>query len=408
MSARTTKIWFWAAVLAALTAGIAAAGSGESGGDRSDARSAPEPATPAAPDDQFDPPPCTGLFFADVTCTTPFDPWIEQYATDEITGGCGGGLYCPGNPVTRAQMAVFVEKAMRGTAGWSPGDLGHQNTKLGSLALSNNTKAGGNTAIGQRALYVQSYDNNGITWNSVNTAIGVQALAVNEPTSTGTGFGNTAVGAYSLNGNTIGFLNTAVGWEAGAPGGRMIAGYAGTSVMLVSNETGNYNTFIGPSGATTQVDNCTAVGIDAYCDATDQVRLGDFFVNSIGGKVAWSTLSDARAKWDVRELEQGLPLVLALRPVSYRYRGGNGKADMGFVAQDVEALVGDGYNLVDAGGDSDRTLSLRYTELIAPLVKAVQEQQALIEAQGGEIESLRAEVRALTRGRPEGAPAPSP
>jgi hypothetical protein len=34
--------------------------------------------------------------------------WIEQLATEGITGGCGTGLYCPDNPVTRAQMAVFL------------------------------------------------------------------------------------------------------------------------------------------------------------------------------------------------------------------------------------------------------------------------------------------------------------
>ena len=386
MSTRTTKIWFWAAVLAALTAGVAAAGSGASGGDRSDARSAPEPAAPANP---FGPPPCTGQVFADVTCTTPFDPWIEQYATDGITGGCGGGLDCPGNPVTRAQMAVFVEKAMRGTASWSPGNLGNRNTGLGASALFNNATAGGNTAIGQRALFVQSFDNNGGAWDSLNTAIGLQALADNEPTSTANGYGNTAVGAYAMNLNTTGFRNTALGWSAGAREGQMVTGYAGSDVALVANQTGNYNTFVGPSGSTTQVDNCTAVGVDAYCDGTNQVRLGNFFVSSIGGKVAWSALSDARAKSDIRDLDRGLDLVLALRPVSYRYKGGNGRTDLGFVAQDVEELLGDGYNVVDAGGDADRTLSLRYAELIAPLVKAVQEQQAQIEALRGEIRALR-------------------
>ena len=48
---------------------------------------------------------------------------------------------------------------------------------------------------------------------------------------------------------------------------------------------------------------------------------------------------------------------------------------MGFLAQDVEALLGDGYSVLGIGGDKDRTLSLRYTDLIAPMVKAIQEQQ---------------------------------
>jgi hypothetical protein len=69
----------------------------------------------------YAPPACVpGVPFADITCTTGFDPWIEQFGLDGITAGCGGGNYCPSTPVTRDQMAVFIEKSMRGTANWPP------------------------------------------------------------------------------------------------------------------------------------------------------------------------------------------------------------------------------------------------------------------------------------------------
>ena len=55
------------------------------------------------------PPPAVGVF-ADVPPGDPFAPWIEQLAAEGITGGCGGGNYCPNNPVTRGQMAVFLSK----------------------------------------------------------------------------------------------------------------------------------------------------------------------------------------------------------------------------------------------------------------------------------------------------------
>jgi len=55
------------------------------------------------------PPECTGTFL-DVACPSTFANWIEQLATENITGGCGGGNYCPGNPNTRGQMAVFITK----------------------------------------------------------------------------------------------------------------------------------------------------------------------------------------------------------------------------------------------------------------------------------------------------------
>jgi len=60
----------------------------------------------------FTPPPCNGTHFLDVPCQgSPFDPWIEALANLQITGGCGGGNYCPTAPVLRQQMAVFLLKA---------------------------------------------------------------------------------------------------------------------------------------------------------------------------------------------------------------------------------------------------------------------------------------------------------
>jgi IPT/TIG domain len=56
------------------------------------------------------PPACAGIF-PDVPCPSPFADWIEALAAEQITGGCGGGNYCPSTPSTRGQMAVFVVKA---------------------------------------------------------------------------------------------------------------------------------------------------------------------------------------------------------------------------------------------------------------------------------------------------------
>ncbi len=56
------------------------------------------------------PPDCTQVF-PDVPCPSTFADWIEQLVAENITVGCGGGNYCPGNAVTRAQMAVFLLKA---------------------------------------------------------------------------------------------------------------------------------------------------------------------------------------------------------------------------------------------------------------------------------------------------------
>jgi len=42
--------------------------------------------------------------------------WIDAAATDGITSGCGNGNYCPDNIVTRAQMSIFLLHAMHGAS----------------------------------------------------------------------------------------------------------------------------------------------------------------------------------------------------------------------------------------------------------------------------------------------------
>jgi hypothetical protein len=61
------------------------------------------------------PPPATGIF-ADVPPGSFAADWIEELASLGITGGCGGGDYCPSAPVTRAQMAVLLLKTALGSA----------------------------------------------------------------------------------------------------------------------------------------------------------------------------------------------------------------------------------------------------------------------------------------------------
>src|SRR3954462_8583481 len=50
--------------------------------------------------------------FNDVPPSHPFFQYIEALSASGITGGCGGGNYCPDAPLTRGQMAVFLSKAL--------------------------------------------------------------------------------------------------------------------------------------------------------------------------------------------------------------------------------------------------------------------------------------------------------
>jgi len=62
----------------------------------------------------YTPPPATGLLFADVGAEDFAAAFIEQLANDGITSGCGGDNYCPSAGVTRAQMAVFLLRGLYG------------------------------------------------------------------------------------------------------------------------------------------------------------------------------------------------------------------------------------------------------------------------------------------------------
>lgn len=60
---------------------------------------------------QVSPPPMLATF-ADVPVGHPQRQFVEALAASGITGGCGAGLYCPDQPVTRGQMAVFLSAAL--------------------------------------------------------------------------------------------------------------------------------------------------------------------------------------------------------------------------------------------------------------------------------------------------------
>jgi S-layer homology domain len=60
----------------------------------------------------YAPPACTTPVFNDVPAASGFCRWVEELARRGVVTGCGGGNYCPGDPVTREQMAIFVLRTL--------------------------------------------------------------------------------------------------------------------------------------------------------------------------------------------------------------------------------------------------------------------------------------------------------
>jgi hypothetical protein len=235
-----------------------------------------------------------------------------------------------------------------------------------------------------------------------NTAMGAEALAVNNESF------NTAVGALALSATTVSEFNTAVGYGAAS-----------------AHNLGYNNTLIGANSDANAIGlyNCVALGQGTTCTASSQARIGNSATSSIGGYVGWSNISDGRFKKNIQENVKGLDFIMKLHPVTYQLdvqgissflnegRRQSSNAMMtqsisekekmyfsGFIAQDVESTakqLGYDFSGVDAPKNDKDLYSLRYAEFVVPLTKAVQEQQALIDAQNETIISLEKRLQLL-------------
>jgi len=251
---------------------------------------------------------------------------------------------------------------------------GNFNSALGSITLSKNTIGSFNTANGASALRLN-------TDGSDNTAIGADALASNE-----LGNFNVGLGSFALFKNYSGNDNTGCG--TGVLFNDIIGnGNSGFGSFALSDiTTGSYNIGIGYNA---QVPDGTA---------DNQVRIGDTLITSASIQVAWTYPSDKRWKEQIRELPYGLELLKQLKPVDYvRKNNAHKTREMGFIAQDVEALL-DNIGYSDQGflhKDDRGLMSLRYNDFIALLTKAIQEQQEIIEEQKSEIKSQQNEINSI-------------
>ena len=137
-----------------------------------------------------------------------------------------------------------------------------------------------------------------------------------------------------------------------------------------------------------------------------------FYVNGpAGGTGTWNQLSDTRLKKDVVNINNGLEKVMQLRPVTFNWKQEDypdmnldDRNHVGFIAQEVEEVVP---QVVSTAGDEMQTKSIAYSDLVPVLTKAIQEQQAEIEALKAqnamlagkvtELDQLKAEVENLKK-----------
>ena len=119
--------------------------------------------------------------------------------------------------------------------------------------------------------------------------------------------------------------------------------------------------------------------------------VNQFRVNHAGQIYASATsilsISDESLKENIRYLEKGLDTILALKPRRFDWKERDGKDIMGFIAQEVDEVLPEIVHDYEYR-EGDIKLGIKMGDMIPSLVKAMQEQQAMIE-------TLQAEVAAL-------------
>ena len=296
---------------------------------------------------------------------------------------------------------------------------GQSNVAIGISALYSNTTASDIVAIGDSALY----SNNG----NYNTAVGALSLQANS-----SGFSNTAIGAGALQSNTSATSNTAVGNGALQLNTTGVGNTASGKASLANNSTGTANTAFGAGAlfgnitgqnitaignsanvSTDGLYDATAIGANAIVGSNYTIQLGDNLVTAVNSYGTFNTISDGRFKFNIREDVSGLDFIMELRPVTYQldtrkiqnsltsgyklasFTGSNdnemhsmGIRRTGFIAQEVEQAadaIGFNFDGIKKPQNEKDHYSLSYEEFVVPLVKAVQEQQKMIDSLGQKI-----------------------
>src|SRR6266496_342480 len=304
--------------------------------------------------------------------------------------------------------------------------VGFQNTATGAGALENNTAGAYNTGIGEIALFYN-------TTGSLNAAIGYQALYFNT-----TGSGNVAMGSAALIQNTTGNENTANGAHAlstNKTGGGNTDNGSGALYSnrfgshntadgfnaLYNNRTGAFNIALGDSaGFNTTGRNNINIGNQGVAGESNAIRVGTVgtqtatYIAGISGVTVadgvgvvidtngqlGTIVSSERFKDNIKPMDRASEAILALKPVTFRYKpelDPAGIPQFGLVAEEVAKVNPD---LVARDADG-KAYTVRYEAVNAMLLneflkehRTVQELRSTVAKQEATITQQQKDFRA--------------
>jgi hypothetical protein len=262
---------------------------------------------------------------------------------------------------------------------------GQNNTAEGYEALYSNTGGGSNTAEGSQALY---YNSNGV----LNTANGAGALYINA-----SGNYNTATGGGALNSNTSGSANTAVGLNA-----------------LYDNQTGSYNTALGTNAGLnlTTGSNNIDIGNEGVAGDANAIKIGvqgtqtaTYIAGIRGATIAGGVAvvvdaagqlgvktSSARFKEAIKPMDGASEAILALKPVTFRYKKDldpQSIPQFGLVAEQVEKVDPD----LVVRDEKGQVFTVRYEAVNAMLLNEFLKEHQRVQELQGRVDQMAAQMK---------------
>jgi len=157
--------------------------------------------------------------------------------------------------------------------------------------------------------------------------------------------------------------------------------YSSTTLGFSVLGGGNANT-----GAVSTALAASGSGISTWVTYSTGAGAYRFYVDMSGTIHATSmvitAISDQRLKENIKDLDLGLSTIMALKPRRFDWKEGKGqdkKNAVGFIAQEYQEVLPNSISTFKAGEDGIDYLTMNHEELIPTLVKAIQEQQAIIE-----------------------------
>ncbi len=272
--------------------------------------------------------------------------------------------------------------------------MGFQSTAPGvsanAIGFQSEASAVYSTAIGRKTKAMGNYS---MAIGSETTASGSESMAMGSKT-VASGTQSTAMGA----------VNVASGIISTAMGNRTIAsGDYSTAMGRFTNAVGDYSTAIGHSVSATGLYS-VAIGLNNVDYTVSDHRTmaivgGEVAINKVSADVALDVsgsvqytgtitdVSDRRLKQNIQPLGDELAKIKQVQAVSFEMKDNPAVVELGVIAQDLEKIYPE---LVNTADDDMGTKSVNYVGLIAPMLKAMQEQQKQIENLQAEIEKLKA------------------